>query len=212
MINFKINDLSIPIPTDWPDVKFKQYLEIFNLKDDVLQLVSIISGQDYEYLKSATIIGLDRLLQAISFINIPPVIPPYPPTCGPYSLPANSKGQFNIQYESLGQFEDARQAMNKTTGNLYEHTKAYGKYVAIYLQKIRDGKYDPLKVPDMEAGVQNFPALEVISLGQFFFLKLKSSLNGTVKTSLPITPPQKKSKRAGRNSKRSSRATRKSTR
>lgn len=212
MITFKVNDSSIQVPVSWIEVTYSQYLQMFTLKDDTIQLISIFTGIEYETLKTATVLGLDRLYEVLSFVNTPPVIPPYSPTCGPYTLPPNSKSQFNIQYESLGQFEDARQAMNKTTGNLYEHTKAYGRYVAIYLQKIRDGKYDPLKVPDMEAGVQNFPALEVISLGQFFFLKLKSSLNGTVKTSLPITPPQKKSKRVGRNSKRSSRATRKSTR
>lgn len=209
MITFKINDRSIQIPVSWNEVTFAQYLELFSLGDDTIQLVAIFTGMDYDTLKRASIIGLDRLYEVLSFINTPPVIPPYSPTCGPYSLPANSKGQFNIQYESLGQFEDARHIMNKLNGQILEHTKAYGKYVAIYLQKIKDGKYDPLKVPDMEAEVQNFPALEVISLGQFFFLKLKNSLNGTKKTSLPTAQVPKKSKRVGRSSKRSSRATRK---
>jgi hypothetical protein len=210
MITFKLNNQQLQIPTSWEEVTFAQYLQIFDLKDDVVKLVSLFTNQDYEQLKKATIVGLDRLLEAISFINTPHEIPTYSPTCGPYTLPANSKGQFNIQYESLGQFEDARQAMNKVAGkSMQEHTKAYGKYVAIYLQKIRDGEYDFNKVESMEAEVQNFPALQVCSLGQFFFVKLKTLLNGTRKTSPPTPQSRKKSKRVLKPSKRSSGHTRK---
>jgi hypothetical protein len=210
MITFKLNNQQLQIPTSWEEVTFAQYLQIFDLKDDVVKLVSLFTNQDYEQLKKATIVGLDRLLEALSFLNTPHEIPTYSPTCGPYTLPANSKGQFNIQYESLGQFEDARQAMNKVAGkSMQEHTKAYGKYVAIYLQKIRDGEYDPQKVDAMEVEVQNFPALQVCSLGQFFFVKLKTLLNGTRKTSPPTPQSRKKSKRVLKPSKRSSGHTRK---
>jgi hypothetical protein len=210
VITFKLNNQSLQIPASWNEVTFAQYLQIFDLKDDVVKLVSLFTNQDYEQLKKATIVGLDRLLEAISFINTPHEIPTYSPTCGPYTLPANNKGQFNIQYESLGQFEDARQAMNKVAGkSMQEHTKAYGKYVAIYLQKIRDGEYDPQKVDAMEVEVQNFPALQVCSLGQFFFVKLKTLLNGTRKTSPPTPQSRKKSKRVLKPSKRSSGHTRK---
>jgi hypothetical protein len=210
MIQFKLNGQSFSAPTSWEEVTFKQYLEIFNLNGDLLQVVSLFSGADYETVKKATVIGLDKLLEALSFLNTPHEIPTYSPTCGPYTLPANSKGQFNIQYESLGQFEDARQAMNKVAGkSMQEHTKAYGKYVAIYLQKIRDGEYDPQKVDAMEVDVQNFPALQVCSLGQFFFVKLKTLLNGTRKTSPPTPQSRKKSKRVLKPSKRSSGHTRK---
>jgi hypothetical protein len=210
MITFKLNNQQLQIPTSWEEVTFAQYLQIFDLKDDVVKLVSVFTNQDYEKLKKATIVGLDRLLEALSFLNTPHEIPTYSPNCGPYTLPANSKGQFNIQYESLGQFEDARQAMNKVAGkSMQEHTKAYGKYVAIYLQKIRDGEYDPQKVDAMEVEVQNFPALQVCSLGQFFFVKLKTLLNGTRKTSPPTPQSRKKSKRVLKPSKRSSGHTRK---
>jgi hypothetical protein len=210
MITFKINNQSLQIPTSWNEVTFAQYLQIFDLKDDVVKLVSVFTNQDYEKLKKTTIVGLDKLLEALSFLNTPHEIPTYSPTCGPYTLPANNKGQFNIQYESLGQFEDARQAMNKVAGkSMQEHTKAYGKYVAIYLQKIRDGEYDFNKIESMEVEVQNFPALQVCSLGQFFFVKLKTLLNGTRKTSPPTPRSRKKSKRVLKPSKRSSGHTRK---
>lgn len=210
MINLKINGKSISIPTHWNDVTYTQYLEIFNLRDDVLQLVSILSGIDYEILRTAEVIGLDRLLEALSFINVAPEFPTYVSEVGPYKIPANSKGQFNIQYESLGQFEDARQAMMKMEPGASGLTKLYGKFVSIYLQKIKDGKYDPLKVPEMEEEIKSYPAYQVITLGAFFFLKLKILLNGTVKTSPPSQPSPKR--KAYKNSHRSSAHTRKSTR
>lgn len=210
MITFKLNNQQLQIPTSWEEVTFAQYLQIFDLDNDVIKLVSVFTNKDYEYVKKAIFVNLDKLLESLSFLNTPHEIPTYSPTCGPYTLPANNKGQFNIQYESLGQFEDARQAMNKVAGkSMQEHTKAYGKYVAIYLQKIRDGEYDPQKVDAMEVEVQNFPALQVCSLGQFFFVKLKTLLNGTRKTSPPTPQSRKKSKRVLKPSKRSSGHTRK---
>lgn len=209
MINFKINGKSVLIPTSWEDLTYSQYLEIFNLKDDVLQLVSILSGTDYEILKTATISGLDKLLEAISFINTPPEFPGYVSECGPYKIPSNKEGKFNIQYESLGQFEDARQAISKTEPGALALTKAYGKIVSIYLQKIKDGKYNPSEVPAMEEEINNYPAYQIITLGGFFFLKLRSLLSGTVKTSPPIPQTPKKSKRGSTGSSRNSVHTRK---
>lgn len=209
MIQFKLNGKSIPIPTSWGDVTFSQYLQVFDLKDDVIQLVSIFTRLEYDQLKTSTILGLDKLLEAISFINTQPVFPDYVSECGPYSIPGNSKGQFNIQYESLGQFEDARKVMNGLNGNIKAHTEAYGKYVAIYLQKIRDKEYNPNKVEEMERELQNYPAYQVITLGSFFFVKLRILFGGIVKTSPPTPRKRKKSKRVLTPSKRSSGATRK---
>jgi hypothetical protein len=213
MINFKLNGQSLQIPTAWNEVTFGQYLEIFGLKDDVIQLVAILTKQDYEYLKNATILGLDKLLEAISFINQPPEFPGYVDTCGPYHLPPNAKGQFNIQYESLGQFEDARKVMMAIPkGDVKYHTECYAKYCAIYLQKIRDKEYNPTKALEMAEEIKGFPAYQVITLGSFFFLKLLSSLNGTRTTSPSTVPSRKKLRRVLKPSGKSSGSTGKSMR
>lgn len=213
MITFKLNGKSLQIPTSWNEITFNQYLQVFELKDDVIQLVSIFTGQDYEYLKNATIIGLDKLLEAISFINRPPEFPDYVDKCGPYKIEANSKGKFNIQYESLGQFEDARKIMSSLPkGDIKEHTLAYAKYCAIYLQKIRDKEYSPSRANEMTEEVMTYPAYQVITLGSFFFLKLLSSLNGTQVISRTTAPSRKKSKRVLKPSGKSSVSTGRSTR
>ena len=209
MIQFKLNGQSIAIPTSWNDVTFAQYLKIFEVRDDVIHLVSIFTGLEYDKLKESVIVGLDKLLQALSFTNEIPKFPDYVDQCGPYKIPGNSKGQFNIQYESLGQFEDARRLMNQLTGDVKQHTAYYAKYVAIYLQKIKDGSYNPNAVEDMEKEIMTYPAYQVITLGAFFFIRLKI-LSGGIKSNSPTTKPSpKKSKRVLTPSKRSSGATRK---
>lgn len=209
MITFKLNNQSLNIPTAWAEVTYDQYLKLLSMPDDTIYLVSVLTGQEYEVLKSAIISGLDKVLEALSFINKPPEFPTYIDQCGPYKIPANKEGQFNIQYESLGQFEDMRQAMLKRDKSTLGHMQAYGRYVAIYLQKLRDTTYDPKRVPELEEEIKNFPAYQVMALGAFFFLRLNGSLSGTKKTSPPTTPPQKKSKRGSKSSGRNSVHTRK---
>lgn len=214
MISFKLNGQSIAIPTTWNEVTFKQYIAMFDLKDDNIQLVSIFTGMDYDHLKKAVIIGLENILTALSFINKPPVFPGSVSEVGPYKIPNNQKGAFNIQHESLAQFEDMRQIMRKLpTGDVKEHTKAYIKYVAIYIQKIKDGDYNPLKVQEVEEELQNYPAYQIITLGSFFFLKLWSLSTPTPKSSPNISPSLKKSKPVMKGSKkRSGRSARSSKR
>jgi len=205
MITFKLNDKSHNIPTQWDEVTYKQYIELFKLQDDTIQLVSIFTGLEYEYLKNAVIIGLDDILTALQFINTKPVFPESVIKCGPYTIPNNQKGQFNIQHESLAQFQDMRQIMRKIPqNNIVEHTKAYGKYVAIYLQKLRDGEYSPLKVAEVEDEVDNYPAFEVITLGSFFFLKQWSLSTGTQSGSRNTSLSPKKSKPATKGSQKRS--------
>ncbi len=205
MITFKLNDKAINIPSCWEDVTFNQYIKLLTAKDDTIEYISLFTGIEYSTLKSAIIFGLDDILKAVSFINKPPQLPGSVSECGPYKIPINSKGAFNIQHESLGQFEDMRSVMKQVKEkDIVSHTKAYGKYVAIYLQKIRDGHYNPLAVPDMEQEVDSMPAYQVITLGSFFFLRLWSLSTGTANNSPSIPTNRKKSKPVSESSKKRS--------
>lgn len=191
MINFKLNGKPFQFPSEWEDLTFKQYIGIMKAKTDLEQL-SVLSGIELEVLLKAEIGGVEELLIAMSFLKTVPQLPPSVTQIGLYKLPVNSKGQFDIRFESLGQFEDMRQIMKKLPEkDIVAHTEAYGKYVAIYLQKIRDKVYDPLKVAELEEEVQNYTGTEVLSLGAFFFLNLMSLSSGTRITS-PHTPPSPK--------------------
>jgi len=211
MINFKLNGKPFQFPSSWEDLTFSQYVSILKAKSD-LEYLSILSGIDYEIIRKAEIGGAEEVIIAMSFLQKLPVIPVSVNRVGPYPLPVNRNGQFDIRLESLGQFEDMRQVMKKLPEkDIIAHTEAYAKYVAIYLQKIRDKTYDPMKVAEMEEEIKGYNGYEVLSAGAFFFVKLLSLSNGTQITYPHIPPSQKKLKRALKSSARNSVNTRKST-
>lgn len=197
MIHFKLNGKKLSVPSVWDDVNFNNYCEILKTPRELTALISMFTGIDCEILNKATIIGLDEVVQALSFLKKPPEVPGYVSKCGKYDIPVTKDGKFNIQFESLAQFEDMKQVIQSITDkDTHAFTVSLGQYVAIYLQKIRDGEYNPEKDKEMVSEVNLMPALEVISLGSFFFIKVLSLSAGTKPNSHPTNPSQKKSKLA----------------
>jgi hypothetical protein len=205
MIQFKLNSKKVEIPSTWYDLTMKQYLSILNGEiKDTTDMIALFTGIDSAAIKKATIIGLDKVIASLGFLNTVPVFEGICEKVGAYKLPIE-KGKFNIQFESLAQFEDMR-AIIKTCADIKSITNAYPKIVAIYLQKIRDGEYDYTKAQQMADEVLTMPVKEVVTVGAFFYVKLMSLLLGTPATSPHITQSPKKSKQGSRNSvKRSAR-------
>lgn len=210
VITIKLNDKPISIPTSWPEVTFSQWLQIMKMQEGIFNILAIFTCIPADMLSKMTIIGADKIVSALSFTSTKPTMPGYVDKVGTYKLPSNHEGKFNIQYESLGQFEDARMIYKSMEGD--KIVDGYGKLVAIYLQKLRDGVYDANKVPDLELEIQSFPAIEVITAGSFFFLKLVSLSSGIPIVSLHTPPSQKKSKQASKTTSKRLASTRKSTR
>lgn len=198
-----LNGEPINITDSWEKTTLAQYLRIMRMKNDTIELLSIITGLDYDLLKKANIKGLDKLLYASRFINSAPVVPTKVEKIGPFKLPLNHKGIFDIQFESLAQFEDMRVIMESVDmKDVTAITESYAKYCALYVQKLRDGEYDGGKALAMVDEVMTYPALEVIAAGSFFFVRLWSLLRGTPTTS-PNSAPSRK-KRTGKPSRKSS--------
>lgn len=211
MIDFKLNGKKVSIATSWDELTWNQFYEVHNSGSDILKRLSIASGLNYETLKTATIVGLEDVLKAMQFMTKPPEWDKPVLQCGPYKLPTNNKGQYNIQFESLGQFEDLRVLISKlperpTTKELND---MYPDMVAIYLQKVRDGEYNNNKAIEMIPEVKDMPAREVVTLGSFFLIKLLDLLAGTPNNSPTIAPNPKKKKPGSASSvKRSDRSAR----
>lgn len=206
-----LNGEPIKITDSWEKTTLAQYLRIMKSKNDTVEILSIITGLDYDLLKKSQIKGLEKLLYAASFINTAPVIPTKVEKIGGFKLPLNSKGVFDIQFESLAQFEDMRVIMDSTSKeDIAGITESYAKYCALYLQKLRDGEYDGDKALAMVPEIMTYPALEVIAAGSFFFVRLWSLLRGTQATFPSSAPARKKptGKRSKRNSGRTQRLTR----
>ena len=204
MIPFKLNGKQLQSPSDWEDLTFGQYVGVMENKTGTLGYISIFTGIDIETLKKAKIEGLDMIIQSLSFLRVTPKFEGTATNVGKYALPLNSKGIFDIQLESLGQFEDMRAIiMSIPDKDLVAHTKAYANYCAIYLQKLRDGEYNPDEAIKMVQDVMNMPAHEVIKAGSFFFLKLLNLLTGMVHSSQNIPQKSKKYKLGSKNSAKS---------
>lgn len=204
MIKFKLNGKSIDVATSWDDLTFNQFLKSFDFNGDTLQAVSIASGLDYEYLKNHAIIGIEALIQAVQFLKTPAKYTDPTFKLGKYTLPLDSKGQFNPQFKRLDQFEDMRKAMIDSDKGVKSIAESYAIYCAIYIQEFRDKEYSFSKAMAMVDEVKQMPAKEVVPAGSFFLLKLLSLLNGIKKTSPPTNRKQKKLKRGSRTSVKSS--------
>lgn len=200
MIQFTLNGKQVSIKTSWDELTFSQYCQILKSGSDRYRVISILSGLDYEILKDAIIIGVDQVIMAASFVNKVPKIPESTERCGKYPIPKD----FNIQFESLAQFEDMRKVMLVSSSDLIKLTESYSTYVAIYLQKLRDGEYDYSKALEMIPEVEQMPAMEVLCLGNFFTVKVLTLLNGTANNSRHTNQTPKKSKRATTSSRKSS--------
>jgi hypothetical protein len=211
MIPFKLNGKNLKIASSWHDLTFDQYLKWLQSKGSTGEAIALFAGIDQEVLKTANITGLESIIEALAFLKAPAVFDKATPNVGKYQLPLNSKGEFNIQFETLAQFEDMRATMIKTPDNdIVELVKSYAKFVAIYVQKIRDGEYNYDKSLAMIPEIYTMPAHEVITTGSFFFVKLLTLLTGTAPTSQKATTNPKKKKQVTRSSKKSSAITRRS--
>lgn len=209
MIDFKVNGKKAYMSSSWDELTLNQYCRILNNKGDIFETVSILSGLNYEIVKDAIIVGIDDVLYALPFLNKVPEVPGYTSKVGKYDIPGTRDGKFDIQFESLAQFEDMRAVINRIPVkdgkyDIVALTKSYAHMVAIYLQKLRDGKYNPVAAGEMIEEVLEMPALQVISAGSFFFLKLISLSNGTKASSPPTNQTPKKSKRVSKGSQKPS--------
>lgn len=215
-MRFILNGKTIEVTDSWDKMTFAQHLQVFKMKD-IYDKISIITGIDRETLKKSRIKGLNKILYAARFLDETPQFPEKPTKIGPYKLPLNSKGIFDIQFESLEQFEDMRQVFSKLKpfpqegeqcidilDRIHAHTEAYATYCAIYLQKIRDNEYDGDKALKIVPEVMGYPSSEVVTAGGFFFVRLQSLSTGIQSNSRSIAPARRKS--IGKRSKRSSAA------
>lgn len=201
MITFKLNGKSIEIATSWDELTYQQFYNTMQPLD-LKGLLSVCAGiPNDENLQKAQITGnIDALIAALNFIKKPAVWDKPVLQCGPYKLPINHKGQYNIQYESLAQFEDMRALMAKITGESQVDraksiTELYPSFLAIYLQKVRDGEYSYNKAIEMVEEIKTYPAREVVTLGSFFLVKLTNLLNGTPDSSPTTNQSPKKKQR-----------------
>lgn len=176
MISCKINKRSYRIPTRWEDVTYRQYVALLDSRD-ITDYISIFTDVPREILKQSEIKGLEIIDQALYFLAKPPSFPPTP-MVGPYIVPVD------ITIQSTGQFEDLRALLVRAYKDKEQKPEViadlYLEACAIYCQKIRDGKYDYTKVPEMKEELKNYSCAEVLGSGGFFLFRRQSLLQLTM--------------------------------
>src|SRR5690242_20702858 len=101
MIDFKLNGKKLKVASSWNDLTLKQYYDVVKTGADLANLISICSGIDADKIRNSSVEGLESVISALTFVKKAPDFTQYSDKCGPYKLPTNHKGKFNIQFESL---------------------------------------------------------------------------------------------------------------
>lgn len=172
MITFKTLGKSWKCPTSWNDLTYSQY--IFHIYPRTLaEMISLFSGIPRETLEAAELRGLEKINLALIFLSMPSEFKRTEVVNG-IVLPAD------VTIESLGQFEDLRGLLNKLPKKQfkdfeYTDSELYCdlclEACAIYLQKVKDGKYDYSKVPKVKEELKTASCAEVIGTGAFFLFR-----------------------------------------
>jgi hypothetical protein len=180
MITFKISGNKFQIPTCWQDVTYSQYIALLTLPNSLIHYINLFIGIPVETLEKAELKNLEKISLALSFLTIQPKFEAEPTRMvGPYVLPSD------VTLKSLGQFEDLRALMHKapkelaTTEDNLRMSDLYLEACAIYAQKVRDGVYDPEKVPQLKEELNNCSCIEVIQTGAFFLFRPHNTLTST---------------------------------
>lgn len=169
MISLKVNSKPHELPTSWDDLKFWQYREILRATPETTneQLLAKFLKIDYAMFQDSVLVGFEPVLIALQFMAKPPSHwnQANPSKIGNYILPADITLETVIQYEHMKKLAFQKKPF-------IELVDDYPMIVAIYAQKIRDGKYDYQKARQMSAELEEYNAREIIEAANFFLAKL----------------------------------------
>jgi len=175
MVHFEIiyrgNKTKHTLPSKWEEVTVKQFIDLEGSKgtDNPTELLSILSGVPLPKImdtKSNLQIQID---EALNFITL------NPPAWKELALRDKYlfKGQFynvpkDLELETFGQKILLQNKLNATDNPI--QVIAYA--IAIYMQKVIDGRFDEKKAEGLEKEVLQMRITEVYPLAIFFFQEL----------------------------------------
>lgn len=178
-----------PLPIDWPQVTFGQFLQIADCGRDFVKIISVFTGIDAETLTKAKITGLDRIISAMAFLETNVTVFDFPKEILGYKVPQN------LEFETMGQYADFKSEVDKDKKDKLDSVKSYPLFCAIYTS-------NPYNFKQAEERAKEFlqaPCTEVMAIGNFLLMKLAALKINGLKGSLKANTPQTKSKRVLKN-------------
>lgn len=160
------------IPTDWDQVKFKDFLKLKDSKE--LTALSVFTGIEPETLKKAKIKNFDDVIRALSFTGFQPDL---------FKLPKTILGhpiRQDLGFEPFGRYTDIKDIITKEQPET-DLLKQYPLIAAIYTYQ---GIYDAQEAEKNAEQFLEAPCTEVLALGNFLLMRLIGLKNSTAKTSL----------------------------
>lgn len=181
IFEFKLNGVKVKhdIPTGWEQVKFKHFLE---LDGSQTKAVSLFTGIDQDTLRKANITGLDKLVNALAFLETDVPVMKFP------KLIQGIKVPYDIGFEQWGQYMDLKDELDKGKQGM-ELVKQYPLFCAIYTMT---EDYNFAEAEKRAEGFLNAPCTEVMAVGNFTLMKLIALRKGTLNNSLPEGTPMRK--------------------
>jgi hypothetical protein len=159
-------ETSREIPINWDQVTFRQFLALEKCGDDIIQVIAMFTGVDYEALKKAKIKNLDEIIAALGFLKrkIEPVIPRNILT---YPVPKN------LEFEQVQMYIDLKNYVKESKElTPIEQLERYTLYCAVYACMAKHGKYDWTLAEAMKDEFLEAPCTEVMGIGNFTLLRL----------------------------------------
>jgi hypothetical protein len=156
-----------PIPVSWDQVTFGQFLKLGECGSDRIKVLSLFTGIDYETLKKSKIIGLDRALAALLFLEKAPE-PRVPKEILGYPVPEN------LEFEQVQMYLDLKTYLEESKGKTPEEQLAqYTLYCAVYaVPHWKQGQYSWEFTEKLAPLFLNAPCTEVMGIGNFTLAKL----------------------------------------
>lgn len=162
------------IPTSWDQVNFGQFIDLSEAGKDIAKILSVFTGIEAETIRKAKIHNLDVILKVLSFIEKETINNKVPAEILGHKMPQN------LQFESIGQYEDLKLEAAKIKDNSKESLMAYTKFCAIYATNPYDYKEAEKLAPEFLKA----PCSEVVAIGNFTLLKLIESSDITLSKAL----------------------------
>jgi len=206
MLSVTINNKKYNIPTGWHEVKWSQYLQLIEPKK-ITDRISIFTGISAKKLSNAKITGLEPILIALKFIDEGMEIPENPTRLGEYKLPKD------ITLQSIDQFWMLEAEIKKASAEtkLTDRMKYLANYAAIYCQALNED-FDYEKSMELAKEFDDYPCLDVLSVGTFFLAKLTAIEKNLQMSYLLSIIHWKNLNRGSRSSRKRSATTQRSTR
>lgn len=176
----------IDLPTSWDQVTFRQFLKLDECGDDIVKVIALLTGIEYNTLLKAKIVDMDQVIAMLGFLKKP--AQPFIPTsiCG-YPVPKD------LAFEEVQMFVDLKTYIFETKDKTgLEQLAQYPVYCAVYACSYRYGKYDFQLAEKLSDVFFDAPCTEVLGIGNFTLLRLTGlNLNIALNSRQPLTRMQK---------------------